>query len=42
MKLKIAFFASLLLSDILPAQTISIDTTVPSHPAAENSILEYW
>lgn len=42
MKLKIAFFASLLLSAILPAQTISIDTTVPSHPAAENSILEYW
>jgi hypothetical protein len=42
MKLKNAFFASLLLSGMLSAQTISIDTTVPSNPAPENSILEYW
>ncbi|WP_379965927.1 GEVED domain-containing protein [Epilithonimonas sp. UC225_85] len=42
MKLKNAFFASLLLSGFLSAQTISIDTTVPSNPAPENSILEYW
>jgi len=42
MKLKNAFFASLLLSGMLSAQTIAIDTTVPSNPAPENSILEYW
>lgn len=42
MKLKNAFFASLLLSGMLSAQTIAIDTTVPNNPAAENSILEYW
>lgn len=42
MKLKNAFFASLLLSGILSAQTITIDTAVPSNPAPENSILEYW
>lgn len=42
MKLKNAFFASLLLSGILSAQTIAIDTTVPNNPAPENSILEYW
>ncbi|WP_312768863.1 GEVED domain-containing protein [Epilithonimonas sp.] len=42
MKLKNAFFASLLLSGMMSAQNISIDTTVPSNPAPENSILEYW
>ena len=42
MKLKNAFFASLLLSGMISAQTISIDTTVPGNPAPENSILEYW
>lgn len=42
MKLKNAFFASLLLSGMLSAQTISIDTTVPSNPAPADSILEYW
>jgi len=42
MKLKNAFFASLLFSGLLSAQTISIDTTVPDNPAPENSILEYW
>lgn len=42
MKLKNAFLATLLLSGILSAQTITIDTTVPSNPAPENSILEYW
>ncbi len=42
MKLKNAFFASLLLSGMISAQTISIDTTVPSNPAPANSILEYW
>lgn len=42
MKLKNAFFASLLLSGMLSAQTIAIDTTVPNNPAPENSILEYW
>jgi hypothetical protein len=42
MKMKNAFFASLLLSGMLSAQTISIDTSVPNNPAAENSILEYW
>jgi len=42
MKLKNAFFASLLLSGMLSAQTITIDTTVPSNPAPANSILEYW
>ncbi|KFC18780.1 GEVED domain-containing protein [Chryseobacterium sp. FH1] len=42
MKLKNAFLASLLLSGMLSAQTIAIDTTVPNNPAPENSILEYW
>jgi len=42
MKLKNAFFASLLLSGMMSAQTISIDTTVPNNPAAAGSILEYW
>ena len=42
MKLKNAFFASLLLSGMLSAQTIAIDTTVPNNPAAAGSILEYW
>ncbi|SDG56196.1 GEVED domain-containing protein [Epilithonimonas hungarica] len=42
MKLKNAFFASLLLSGMMSAQSISIDTTVPGNPAPENSILEYW
>ncbi|PZU87815.1 MAG: hypothetical protein DI529_06510 [Chryseobacterium sp.] len=42
MKLKNAFFASLLLSGMMSAQNISIDTTVPNYPAPENSILEYW
>jgi len=42
MKLKNAFFASLLLSGMLSAQNISIDTTVPGNPAPANSILEYW
>ncbi len=42
MKLKNAFFASLLLSGMLSAQTISIDTTVPGTTTAENSIWEYW
>ncbi len=43
MKLKNAFLASILLSGMLSAQTIAIDTTVPNNPApAANSILEYW
>lgn len=42
MKLKNSFFASLLLSGMLSAQTIAIDTTVPNNPAAAGSILEYW
>lgn len=42
MKLKNAFFASLLLSGMFSAQTISIDTTVPNNPTAANSIYEYW
>jgi hypothetical protein len=42
MKMKNAFLSSLLLSGMLSAQTISIDTTVPNNPAADNSILEYW
>jgi len=42
MKLKNALLASLLVSGLFSAQTISIDTTVPSNPAPENSILEYW
>lgn len=42
MKLKNAFFASLLLSGMISAQTIAIDTTVPNNPAPTGSILEYW
>jgi len=42
MKLKNAFFASLLLSGMISAQTIAIDTTVPNNPEAAGSILEYW
>jgi len=42
MKLKNAFFATMLLSGLFSAQNIVIDTTVPNNPAAENSILEYW
>ena len=42
MKLKNAFLASLLLSGMMSAQNISIDTTVPGEPAPANSILEYW
>ncbi len=42
MKLKNAFFASLLLSGLLSSQTISIDTTVPNNVAPENNIVEYW
>jgi len=42
MKLKNAFFASLLLSGMLSAQMISINTEVPGNPTAANSIYEYW
>jgi len=43
MKLKNAFLASILLSGMLSAQTIAIDTNVPNNPApTANSILEYW
>lgn len=42
MKLKNAFFASLLLSGFLSAQTIAIDTTVPGNPADAGNIVEYW
>lgn len=42
MKFKNAFFTSLLLSGMLSAQTMMIDTSVPGNPAPENSILEYW
>lgn len=42
MKLKNAFFATMFLSGLFSAQTIAIDTVVPSNPAPENSILEYW
>lgn len=42
MKLKNSFLATLLLSGLLSAQTITIDTTVPNNPAPANSIFEYW
>lgn len=42
MKLKNAFFTTLLLSGLMSAQTISINTEVPGNPAPANSILEYW